>query len=204
MAHEILRMAAKAAVVVVAAAGLTACGGGPASSGKIGPAGGTVAAAGVKVSFPAGALSKETQIEVSELPRREGEPRRVHVGPDDTALSKPATIVMSSDDGNASDEKLVEIEHGAEGEIEHGIETERHDEAEHGREAEIEHLGEFELREAKVCDPGCDAGFECDDGLCKAHPEDPAVIGSTTATSCPIGMELDPTDGTCKAHGGGI
>lgn len=203
MAHEILRMAAKAAVVVVAAAGLAACGGGPASSGRIGPAGGTVAAAGVKVSFPAGALSRETQIEVSELPRREGEPRRVHVGPDDTVLSTPARIVVSSDDGNASDEKLVEIEHGAEGEIEHGLEGERHHEVEHGREAEIRHLGEFELREARVCTPGCDVGFECDDGLCKVHPEDPVMISSTTPTSCPIGMELDLSDGICKAHGGG-
>jgi hypothetical protein len=203
MAHEILRMAAKAAVVMVAAAGLTACGGGQASSSKVGPAGGTVATASVRVSFPPGALSKETQIEVTELPRSAGEPKRIHVGPDDTPLAKPATVVMMSDDGNAADEKLVEIDHSAQGEVEHGLETERHDAVEHGREAEVEHLGEFELREAKTCDVACGAGFECDDGLCKAHPEDdPAAIGSTTASSCPAGMELDPTDGLCKLHGG--
>jgi hypothetical protein len=201
MTHGILRVAAKVAVVTVAA-GLAACGGGAASSDKVGPAGGTVAAAGVRLSFPSGALSSEVQIQVTELPRREGEPRRVHVGPDDTVLAKPATLVVMSDDGDAADERLVEIEHGAEGEVEHGLETERHDEAEHGREAEIEHLGEFELRHAKVCDPGCGAGFECDDGVCKLHPEDPAPATST-AGACPTGMERDATDGTCKPHGGG-
>jgi hypothetical protein len=196
-------MAAKVAVAMVAAAGLTACGGGVVQkAGNVGPAGGTVVAEGVRVTFPAGALSRETQIEVTELPRREGEPKRVHVGPDDASLAKPATIVMKSDDGNASDEKLVEIEHGAEGEIEHGIEVERHDEIEHGREAEVHHLGEFELREAKTCDVACGAGLECDDGVCKAHPEDdPSSISSTA--SCPSGMELDLSDGFCKPHGGG-
>jgi hypothetical protein len=196
-----LRTVAKAAVVVVAAT-VAACGGGAgdSASGQIGPAGGAVTAAGVRVSFPAGALSKETQVTVTELPRREGEPRRVHIGPDDASLSKPATVMVSSDDGDASDEKLVEIEHGTEGEVEHALETERNDAAEHGREAEVEHLGEFELRHAKVCDPGCDVGFECDDGLCKPHAEDPAPVSSTT--TCPAGLELDVTDGICKPHGG--
>ena len=61
------------------------------------------------------------------------------------------------------------------------------------------HLGEFELRHARVCDVPCGTGYECDDGVCKLHPEDPAV---TAPTSCPIGMELDATDGLCKPHGG--
>jgi hypothetical protein len=197
------RTAAKVAVVMAAVAGMAACGGGASRSGTVGPAGGTVVAAGVRVTFPAGALARETQIEVSELPRKEGEPKRVHVGPDDTTLAKPATLVVKSDDGNAADEKLVELEHGAEGEVEHGLETERHDQIEHGREAEIEHLGEFELREAKTCDVACDPGFECDDGVCKLDPEDdPAGASSTTSSSCPAGMELDPSDGFCKPHGG--
>lgn len=204
MAHEFLRMAAKAAAVVVAAAGLAACGGGPQATGKIGPAGGTVAAAGVRLSIPAGALSREVQVQVNELPRREGEPRRIHLGPDDTTLARPATLVVTSDDGNAADERLVEIEHQGELEVEHGLETERHDEVEHGREAEIEHLGEFELREARTCDVACDAGFECDDGLCKAHPEDPSTVTSTATGSCPAGMELDASSGLCKPHGGGL
>lgn len=168
MANETPRTMAKMAVVLMAAAA-TACGGGVAHSGTVGPAGGTVTGAGIAVAFPAGALSKEIVVSLTELPRGEGEGRRVHVGPDDTVLAKPVTITMRSDDGNAGDEKMVEIEHGAEGEIEHGLETERHDEVEHAREAEVHHLGEFELRDAKVCDPGCDAGFECDDGVCKLH-----------------------------------
>jgi hypothetical protein len=201
MAHETKRTVAKVAVVVAAAA-LAACGGGMDSSGKIGPAGGAVTAAGVRVSFPPGALSKETQVTVTELPRREGESRRVHIGPDDTVLSKPATVVIRSDDGDASDEKLVEIEHGVEGEIEHGLETERHDEAEHGREAEVHHLGEFELRHARVCDVACGVGFECDDGICKVHEEDEDPANASSTTTCPVGMELDASDGICKPHGG--
>jgi len=76
---------------------------------------------------------------------------------------------MSSDDGNASDEKMVEIDHGGSGEVEVEVENEHEVEAEHGREVEVEHLGEFELRPAKACTPACGAGLECDDGLCKPH-----------------------------------
>jgi hypothetical protein len=192
--------AAKVAVAIVAA-GLAACGGGAkpgaASAATVGPAGGTVVAQGVRVSFPPGALSGQTQIEVTELPRHEGEPRRVHVGPDDTPLASPVTVVVRSDDGDASDEKLVTLEN----EIEHGIETEHHDQIEHGREAEVEHLGEFELRHARTCAVPCGAGFECDDGVCKAD-DDPVFAGSAASTSCPAGMELDLSDGFCKPHGG--
>lgn len=203
MAHEILRTVAKVAVGVVAAAGISACGGGQGGSGRIGPQGGTVVAAGARVSFPAGALSRETEIELSELPRREGEPRRIRVGPDDAALSRAATIVVTSDDGDAADERLVSIERQGELEIEHGLEVERHRESEHGREAEIRHLGEFELRHARACDVACGAGLECDDGACKPHgSDDPALVTSTAAGSCPAGWELDESDAICKPHGG--
>jgi hypothetical protein len=138
-------------------------------------------------------------VTVTELPRGEGETRRVRIEPADARLGRPVTVRISSDDGNAADEKMVEIEHGPEGEIEHGIETERHRESEHAREAEVEHLGEFELRHARVCSAECGAGFECDDGVCKLHPEDAAAPAGT----CPAGMELDASDGICKAHGGG-
>ncbi len=120
------------------------------------------------VAIPAGALSKETQIEITELPR-DGQGHKVHVGPDDVALAKAASITMVSDDGNPADEKLVEIEHGPEGEVEVQIENEHEVEVEHGREVEIEHLGEFELRPAKVCTPACEAASHCDDGVCKPN-----------------------------------
>jgi hypothetical protein len=167
MTTRTLKAAAKVAMAVVAAAGLSACGGGSSHASTIGPAGGTVSAAGVKVSIPAGALSKETQIQVTDI-SHDDKGHKVHVGPDDVSLSKPVSILMVSDDGNPSDEKMVEIEHGAQGEVEVEVETEHGVEAEHGREVEVEHLGEFELRQAKVCDPACGAGTHCDDGVCKA------------------------------------
>lgn len=205
MAHETLRKMAKAAVVMAAAATVTACGG-AATSSKVGPAGGTVAAAGVSVTFPAGALSKEIEVSVIELPRREGEGRRVHVGPDDTVLALPATLRISSDDGNASDEKMVEIEHRGGLEIEHGIETERHHAGEHAREAEVRHLGEYEVRHARACAVACGAGLECDDGVCKPHGGSlaPGSVPVPADGVCPAGMELEPTDGVCKPHGGAV
>jgi hypothetical protein len=168
MANGTLKAAAKVAMSVMAA-GLTACGGGSSHTSAIGPAGGTVSAVGVRVSIPPGALSRETQIEVTEL-SHDATGHKVHVGPDDAALAKPVSIEMDSDDGNAADEKMVEIEHGAGGETEVEVGTEHAVEAEHGREVEVEHLGEFELRPARVCAPACGAGSRCDDGVCKPNP----------------------------------
>jgi hypothetical protein len=216
--------------VVVAAAGLAACGGGRSASATVGPAGGTVAtSSGVTLRVPPGAVPASVELRVVEPLRGEGQARRVRVEPLGVSFASPVTISIRSEDGDASDEKLVEIEHQGEVEVEHGIETERHDEAEHEREAEIGHSGEFEVRHAHVCDPGCDAGFECDDGLCKPHPEDehpvtcepacdagfecddgvcvphpedPPAVG-VCEPACDPGLECDASDGICKPHGGG-
>jgi len=115
-----------------------------------------------------GALSKETQISVSELPSGEGE-RRIEIEPSGLALATPSTLRVRSDDGNAHDERLVEIEHSASGEVEHSMTGEVENEVEHAREVEIHHLGTFEDRPARSCTPACDAGLECDDGVCKPH-----------------------------------
>jgi hypothetical protein len=166
-----LKTISKAAMAMTMAAGLAACGGGQSHSGKVGPAGGTVTAAGVKVSFPAGALSQETQIEVTDL-ARDDHGHKIHVGPDDVKLDKSVSITMTSDDGNAADDKMVEIHKSAGGgevEVEVENESEHEVEAEHGREMEVEHLGEFELRPMKACVPACDSGLQCDDGVCKPH-----------------------------------
>jgi hypothetical protein len=169
MENTILKAAAKAAMAAVVAVGLGACGGGSSHASTVGPAGGTVSAAGVIVSFPAGALSKETQVQVTDI-SHDSTGHKVHIGPDDVTLGKAASITMISDDGNPADEKMVEIDHSAQGEVEVEIENEHEVEAEHGRELEVEHLGEFELRPAKVCTPACGAGTHCDDGICKPNP----------------------------------
>ena len=166
------------AVMAAAAVAISACGGGAAGNGGsgggsstaavIGPNGGTVSAGGVTLSVSAGALSKDTQISVTELPSSEGH-RRIEIEPGGLALGVPSRLSVRSDDGNAHDERLVELDRSGSGEVEHSLTGESENETEHSREAEIEHLGTFEDRPALACTPACGAGLECDDGVCKAH-----------------------------------
>lgn len=215
------------AALILSASLVAACGASTTSSAMVGPAGGTLrTASGVTLKLAPGAVATETQIEIVDAAPRHGEQRRIELQPHGLKLSGKATVTVRVDDSKGA-VKLVEVEaeHGAEGEVEveHALETEHgvEVEAEHGREAELDHLGTLEVRDAQPCDPACDTGFECDDGVCKAHPEDPAtpddpakpddsatatdpITGGGTAggVTCPAGMELDATDGTCKAHGG--
>jgi hypothetical protein len=167
------RMAVLAAVAVA----MSACGGGAtggnggggsSTAAVIGPGGGTVSTGAVTLTVSPGALSKETQISVSELPSGEGH-RRIEIEPRGLALGVPSTLSVRSDDGNSHDERLVEIEHSSSGEIEHSMSGEVENEVEHSREAEIHHTGTFEDRPALACGTPCDVGFECDDGVCKPH-----------------------------------
>lgn len=167
------------ALLVVGAVAVSACGGaarnggGSSASAVVGPAGGTISTAGVTLAVSPGALSTGTQITVSELPSGEGE-RRIEIEPRGLALGASATLTVRSDDGDAHDERLVELEQSAAGEVEHAIAGEVENEVEHAREAEIDHLGTFEDRPARTCAPACDTGLECDDGACVPHG------GSTT------------------------
>jgi hypothetical protein len=167
-----IRMAALVvgAVAVSACGGAAGNGGGSAASASasVGPAGGTISTGAVTLRVSPGAVSSQTEITVSELPSGEGE-RRIEIEPRGLALGASATLTVRSDDGNAHDERLVELEHSAMGEVEHALEGEVENEVEHAREAEIHHLGTFEDRPARACTPACDAGLECDDGVCKPH-----------------------------------
>ena len=217
---------ARFGLLVAIATLVTACGGNPRSAATvIGPQGGSVTTeSGVTLKVAPGALASATQVTVSEAAPRAGALRRIEVEPRGMALAAPAVISVKVE-GDSTTMKLVEIEHAAEGEVEHAIETERHNGRDNARQAEIEHLGTFEVRGAASCDVACDAGFECDDGACKPHDEveapdddgvdDPAThdVGDDNGvdpappadpTACPDGMELDASDGTCKPHGGGV
>lgn len=212
------------AVLILATTTLAACGN-AGSRGTIGPQGGTLTTpSGVTLKIAPGAVATETQVEIIDAAPRHGEHRRIELEPRGLKLSGKATVTVRVDDSKGA-VKLVEVEteHGAEGEVEveHALETEHGVvvEADHAREAELEHLGTLEVRDATPCDPVCGAGFECDDGVCKDHPEDaagnddppkaddpgtpPVTDPATGAATCPAGQELDATDGTCKAHGGG-
>lgn len=219
------------AFLTLAAATLAACGN-ASSKGTIGPEGGTLTSpSGVTLKVAPGAVATETQIEIVDAAPRHGEHRRIELEPRGLKLSGKATVTVRVDDSKGAVKLVeVEVEHGAEGEVEveHALETEHgvEVETEHAREAEIDHLGTLEVRDAAPCDPPCGTGFECDDGVCKAHPEDasgnddppkaddsgatpstdpgtpPVTDPVTGAATCPAGQELDATDGTCKAHGG--
>jgi len=172
---------------------LAACGGSSSSSGRMGAAGGTLTTAGgARLDVPAGALSREGEVRLREVEPGNGAKVRVEVELPE-ALRLAARISVKAED--SAHHKLVEIEN----EVEHGIETERHNEVEHAREAAVKHGGTFELRQAAVCAEACGAGLECDDGVCKPH-DGAAGVAPNPDGSCDAGLELD--DGLCKPHGG--
>jgi hypothetical protein len=212
------------ALFVAVAAITAACGGSPKSSARIGPAGGTVSTpGGVTLKVAPGAVAVETEVKVTETQPRHGALRRIEIEPKGLALAAPSLVSVQIS-GDSTTVKLVRIESTESGEVEHALETEKHSASHNARQAEIEHLGTFEVRGAATCDVACDTGFECDDGACKPHDEveaadddgmdDPATHDAgddhgvdpgtgTAPATCPDGMELDASDGTCKAHGGG-
>jgi hypothetical protein len=178
---------------------LAACGGSSQSAARtgalIGPAGGVVStASGLKLTIPAGALQAEVEIHAVEAEPQHGV-ARFELEPRDLTLAVPATVSVKMPAASGP-MKLVEVEHGVETELE----TEHQNASEHSREAETHHLGGIELRHQNTCATPCGTGFECDDGACKAHVEDPAAPPADG--NCPAGQELDVSDNVCKAHGG--
>jgi hypothetical protein len=201
-------------LVAALVAAATACGGPSPGSAVIGPKGGVIAtASGFELTIPAGALSSDVEVRVVEARPDDGATQRFEIEPRDLPLNAKAHVSVKegADDGPM---KLVEMN----GEAEEALENEHENEAEGTREADIDHLCVVELRHERACDPACDAGFECDDGVCKeqAHDSgaacDPACSAGFHCESgacvaddsgaCPPGTELDPNDGTCKASGG--
>jgi len=121
-----------------------------------------------------------------------GKMARVTLEPRGLALSAPATLTFKVDDGNV---RLAVVEHGPEGEVR--TELEKHRGA--GEvEVEVHHLGELEMEHGLTCDVACGAGFECDDGLCKAHVEDdPAThdVGDDNGIDDPATHDVGDDDG---------
>ena len=157
---------------------IAACGSGSApTSTTLGAAGGTVSTrTGITLRVPAGALSAPTQISIVESQPRDGAMAHLELEPHDLVLAVPASLTFKVEDGNV---RLSEIEHGAEGEVRHELEKQRHD-ASGEVEVEVHHLGELEMEHGLTCDTACGTGFECDDGVCKADDDgvDPAAPGT--------------------------
>jgi len=178
---------------------LAACGGhAERSAGRIGPEGGSLSAGSVTLTVPAGAVSQPTDFALRQAPPGADAVLRVEVEPRGMVLRTAAVVSVRSDD--AARLKLVEIEN----EVEHGLEFERHNQAEHAREAVVSRLGTIEARHAAVCLAACEAGLECDDGVCKPHGADDGGVAPGSGGTCPAGWELDASDGVCKPHGGAI
>lgn len=170
-AHIMNRIASRLAVATVLATALAACGGSAGTPGTtttssvVGPQGGAIStASGFTLSVPAGALSREVEIQVHESRPDDGALHRIELEPHDMALAVPAHVSMhhSADDSSS---KMVEMEN----EVEHAMENEHENEVEHAREGEIHHLGVIEIRHQRTCVQPCGTGLECDDGLCKPH-----------------------------------
>jgi hypothetical protein len=207
-------------MLVAVAATIAACSGnGGSASGKVGPAGGVLRTqSGVTLTVPKGAIAAETELRIREAQPRDGAVRRIELEPRDLKLGARVTVSVRSGT-DAAGLKLVGIEQGPGGEVEHALEAERHDARDDAREAELEHLGTLEVRHGATCDPACDATQECDDGVCKAPPEAPATCDPACGAgfecdggvcnpepehpamcdpACDAGFECD--DGVCKAH----
>jgi hypothetical protein len=214
---RIFRIASRTTLTALLAAALAACGAGASGTARIGPQGGVVTTqSGFRLSVPAGALSSDVQIQVHEVAPGDGATRRFELQPEHLLLSAKAHISVQ-EGPNDGPMKLVEIED----EGEHALENETENEAEHARQADVDHLCVVELRHQHACAVACDPGFECDDGACKAHPEDPPAVCDPTCAAgfhceqgacvadpndapppgCPAGTELDPSTGLCKPHG---
>jgi hypothetical protein len=172
-------------LLVVAATSLltlSACSGGARSGGTVGPAGGTItSASGLRLTVPAGALQSQVELHIVEVEPGAGAMARVQLEPHDLVLAAPAHLSFKVEDGNV---RAAEVEHGAEGEVKHQLETRRHT-AQGEVEVQVETLGEVELEHGATCDPACDTGMECDDGVCKAEDvgddsgTDPTATGTT-------------------------
>jgi hypothetical protein len=159
--------------VLVLSTLLAACGGSAGSSGGtvIGPAGGTVKAAGVTLTVAPGAVKSPTEFQIVEDHPKDGSSRRIEIEPKGLVLNASSTLEIETENDDSSSMKMVEMEAAEnETEVEHAIETEVDDAAHNAREAEINHNGTFEVRHAKLCVPGCDAASHCDDGVCKPNP----------------------------------
>jgi hypothetical protein len=214
-------------VTLAAVLTLAACGSSKSASAKIGPQGGILATrSGLQLAVPAGALSQEVEIQLHDAAPHDGAVARIEMEPKGLKLGGKARVsVKLSDD---SPMKLVEIEDGTE--AEHALENEQENQVEHSREAQMDHLGTVELRHQHSCDVACDAGMECDDGVCQVHQEHPLTCDPVCAAgshcddglcqvdddaappppgttgcdpACAAGFECDATDLVCKPHGGG-
>lgn len=157
------------ALAAVLATALAACGGSApktSQSARIGPQGGALSTqSGFTLSVPAGALSQEVEIQVNETEPNDGASHRFELEPRDVKLNASVHMSMKlgSDDSTM---KMVEVDDNG---TEHALENEHDDAAEHSRDADMDHLGNVEIRHQKACTPTCDAGLECDDGVCKPH-----------------------------------
>ena len=192
-----LKNAFLAAAVAVVAAGCGSAGtASPSQTALVGSAGATLRTASVTVSIPAGALSSDVQVTLRETePHHAGRAVRVELEPHDRTLAANALVSVRVDDRNGR-VKMVDDA----GQL---VQVELEDANHHSYKTTMDHLGaiEVEVEHGLACATACAATEECDDGVCKPHPEDNAAA-PVCSPVCASGLECD--DGACKPHGGGV
>ncbi|HET9598359.1 MAG TPA: hypothetical protein VFP65_22415 [Anaeromyxobacteraceae bacterium] len=223
----------KQIVVTLAAAALVAaaCGGSntkPSTTKSIGATGGTLQAGSTTLTIPPNALSTSVDVTLREAePKHSGSSQRIEIEPHGQALAAQAKLSVTVNDQNVK-LKLVD-DSGNVSNVE--VEDRNHN----SYKTTMSSLGEVEVEveHGATCSPACSSTQECDDGVCKAHSEDPSKRSCSTVCDsgqecddgvckthsevetehggtpgtcnppCATGLECDTTDQVCKAHGGG-
>lgn len=178
---------------VLLAAAFAACGGSstPSAVQTVGPAGATLKTANAALTIPAGAVAQEVQVTVREAePHHQGRAARIEVEPQGLHLASAGRLSVQVDDTNAK----VKMHDGADDLLQVEVEDRNH--GKYKTPMSSLDAVEVELEHGAACTPACATGQECDDGVCKAHNEDPGA--KTCDPVCETGQECD--DGVCKAH----
>ncbi len=154
MMPSMTRIAVSFAVLAAAACGTSSDG-----STTLGPTGGTLRTANVRLDIPAGALQTQTQISIREMQGPIGTVRRVEIQPSGLALAAPARISMR-DDGSQGPFRL-QNQQGS------GLGRYCQDPSWHQHSGDLSHLGTVDLSHGAACNPACAAGQYCVDGVCR-------------------------------------
>jgi len=164
--ETVRRMVAGWAGAVAAAVVMVGCGGGAqgGTAATVGPQGARVAVAGsaLQIEIPAGAVQRETEIQVHEVAPRQGEVKAFQVEPEIHSSAGIHVTVRIDDAMGQGKHHLVEVE----SEVEHGAENEVEDANEHSLSGEVHDLGHVGVKRA---DDG--AGHDAGDDDGAAHPE---------------------------------
>ncbi len=145
------------------------------STATLGPAGGTLKTANVRLDVPAGALQAQTQITVRETQGPSGTVRRVEIDPTGLALAAPARVSMR-DDGSRGPFRMGHVQNQQWSALGRYCE----DASWHQHSGDLPQLATVDLAHGAVCNPACAANQYCVDGVCRT----PDALCSECGAAC--------------------